>query len=303
MRSKNKNKQLAEKIIDILRSGLTIKADTQHYIDSTFSNPSIETLEALVKDESNCETDSLVALLFFPDESVQLQLEEMIDAVCFEKHDERAIQDMVCARLVQTRICFPNGRGSFEIAVSPTNVAQFIAHLNLSRPLDSKLRSAIAKYVDQTLQTRCKVRLRNAKPICSPKHILFLIDFFKKLRTDRNEFLNCFDFILSFLDELEDEPDMFQALMAKKRFYFLSLQKAKNLDIQLTKYNMETLLLKGKRVSYIDKADAIKKIRMIDQISLAVFGSTEFFDLMPASEQSITLEGKADIDKFIKEWG
>ena len=42
---------------------------------------------------------------------------------------------------------------------------------------------------------------------------------------------------------------------------------------------------------------------MIDQISLAVFGNTEFFDLMPASEQSITLEGKADIDKFIKEWG
>ena len=303
MKSENKNREVADRIIEILRSGLTINADTQHYIDSTFSNPSIETLEALVKDESNCETDSLVALLFFPDESVQLQLEEMIDAVCFEKHDERAIQDMVCARLVQTRICFPNGRGSFEIAVSPTNVAQFIAHLNLSRPLDSKLRSAIAKYVDQTLQTRCKVRLRNAKPICSPAHILFLIDFFKKLRTDRNEFLNCFDFILSFLDELEDEPDMFQALMAKKRFYFLSLQKAKNLDIQLTKYNMETLLLKGKRVSYIDKADAIKKIRMIDQISLAVFGNTEFFDLMPASEQSITLEGKADIDKFFKELG
>jgi hypothetical protein len=40
---------------------------------------------------------------------------------------------------------------------------------------------------------------------------------------------------------------------------------------------------------------------MIDRISLAVFGKTEFFDLMPAGEQSITLEGKDDINKLIKQ--
>ncbi len=301
MKSKNKNRPVAEKIIEILRSGLTINADTQHYIDSTFSNPSIDTLAALVKDEANCETDSLLELLFFPDESLQLQLEQMIDAVCFEKHDERAIEDMVCTQLFQTRICFRDGRGSFGMAVSPANMAQFIARLNLSRPLDPRLRTAIAKYVDQTLQTRCKVRLRNAKPISSPEHILFLVDFFKKLRTDRDEFLDCLDFLLSFLDELDDEPDMFEVLMAKKRFHYWCLQKAKNLDIQLTKHNVETLLLNGKRISYVDKADARKKIQLIDRISLAVFGKTEFFDLMPAEAQSITLEGKADIDKFIKE--
>ena len=94
---------------------------------------------------------------------------------------------------------------------------------------------------------------------------------------------------------------MFKALMTKKRFYFQGLQKAKNLDIQLKKHNVETLLLRGNRVSYVDRADVRKKIQMIDRISLAVFGKTEFFDLMPAGEQSITLEGKDDIDKLIKE--
>jgi hypothetical protein len=303
MKSEKKNRQVAEKIIEILRSGLTINAETQHYIDSTFSNPSIDRLAALVKDAADCETDSLVELLFFPDESVQLQLEEIIDAVCLEKHDEHLIQEMICTHLFQIRFCFPDSRSSFEMALSPSNMARFIAHLNLSRPLNSKLRSAIFKYVDQTLQSRCKVRLRNAKPISSPTHILFLVDFFKKLRADPGEFLECLDFLLSFLNELEDKPDMFQALMAKKRFYFWSLQKAKNLDIQLTKHNVETLLLKGERVPYVDKTDAREKIRIIDRISLAVFGKTEFFDLMPAEAQSITLEGEADIDKFIKELG
>jgi hypothetical protein len=86
---------------------------------------------------------------------------------------------------------------------------------------------------------------------------------------------------------------MFQALMARKKLYFQSLQKAKNLDIQLTQHNVETLLLRGERVSYVDKADARKKIQIIDRISLAVFGKTEFFDLMPAGERSITLKSKA----------
>lgn len=303
MRSEDKNKKVAKKIVEILRSGLTINADTQHYIDSTFSNPSSDMLAALVKDEINCEADSLVELLFFPDESVQLQLEEIIDAVCFEKRDERAIRDKVCSRLSQTRICLHGGRGSFEMAVIPSNVAKFVARLNLSRLLDPRLRSAIDKFVDQRLQNRCKVRLRNARRISSPAHILFLVDFFKKLQTDPAEFLDALDFILNFLDGLEDEADIFEALMARKRFYYRSLQKAKNLDIQLTKHNVETLLLKGKRLSYVDKADARKKIKIIDRISLAVFGKTQFFNLMPAEAQSITLQDKADIDRFIKELG
>ena len=210
---------------------------------------------------------------------------------------------MVCAQIFQTRLCLAGGKGSFVLPLSPSNVAQFIAHLNLSRPLDARLRSAIGRYVDQMLQTRCKVRLRNARRISAPEHILFLVDFFKKLPADADEFLDCLDFTLSFLDELEDEPDMFEVLMARKRFYFWSLQKAKNLDMRLTKNNVETLMLKGKRLPYVDKADARKKIKIIDRISLAVFGKTALFDWMPAEAHSITLEGKADIDKLIKELG
>jgi hypothetical protein len=221
MKAENKNKQMAQKIIDILQGGLTLNADTLHYIDSTFSNPSISELEELLQDESSCETDSLIELLFFPDESVQMQLEEML------------------------------GVG---MKVTPSNVAQFIMRLNLLRCLNPRLSASIAEYVPVTFQTRCRVRLRNAKPITSQNKILFLQAFFEKLEIDSDEFWDYLDFILSFLDECKEEPDMFQALMTKKRFYFQSLQKAKNLDIQLTKHNVETLLLRGKRVTYVDES-------------------------------------------------
>ena len=300
---KSQNKKVADKIIDILRNGLTINAATQHYIDSTFSNPSLNEFEALLQDESSCETDPLMELLFFPDESVQLQLEEMIEETHFQHRDEQEIQKRVCSTSLQTQIRFSDGRGTLEKRVAPSNAARFIERLNLSRCLDPKLRSAITQYVHQGLQTRCKVRLRNARPITSPHKISFLQTLFKNLQIDNDDFFDHHDFTVSFLDELKDEADMFQALMARKKRYLQSLQKAKKLDNQLTQHNVETLLLSGERVSYIDKADARKKIQIIDRISLAVFGKTEFFDLMPAGEQSITLEGKDDIDKLFKEMG
>jgi len=299
---RSKNKQVAEKIIGILQSGLTMNADTLHYIDSTFSNPSIDELEELIQDESSCETNSLLELLFFPDESVQLQLEDLLEDIQFQKQDDQKIQEMVCRKSFQTRVRFPDNRGTLSMEVTPLSVTQFIAHLNLLRCLNPKLITAINDNVPASLQTRCKVKMRNTRPITSQSKILFLQAFFEKLQGDRDVFFDELDFILSFLDEGTDAPDMFQSLMAKKRFYFQSLQKAKNLDIQLTKHNVETLMLRGKRVSYIDKADARKKIQMIDRISLAIFGKTEFFDLMPAGEQSITIEGKEDIDKLIDEF-
>jgi hypothetical protein len=298
-----KNKQIADKIIDILQGGLSINADTLHYIDSTFSNPSIEALDELLQDDSSCESDSLMELLFYPDESVQLQLEDLLEDAQLQPEDEKAIQAQVCRQPFQTRFRFRDGRGTLEMAVSPDNVDVFIQRLNLSRSLDPKIRAAIGLHVPRALQTRCQVRLRNAKPITAPDKILFLQSFFEKMTVDEDAFFEYLDFILSFLSDLRKKTDIFKALMTYKKIYFQSLIKAAKLEKQLTTHNVETILLGGTRLAHMDKADARKKIQMIDRISLAVFGKTDFFDLIPATEQSITLEGTDDINKLIQKLG
>jgi hypothetical protein len=298
-----KNKQIADKIIEILQRGLAINADSQHYIDSTFSNPSIKALDKLLQDESSCETDSLMELLFYPDEAVQVQLEDLLEDAQLQPEDEIAIQAQVCRQPFQTRFRFRDSRGTLKMAVSPDNVDAFIQRLNLSRSLDPKIRAAIGLHVRRALQTRCQVKLRNAKPITAPDKILFLQSFFEKIKLDDDAFFEYLDFILSFLGDLRKKTDIFSALMIYKKIYFQGLQKAANLEKQLTKHNVETLLLGGTRLAHMDKADARKKIQMIDRISLAVFGKTDFFDLIPVDEQSITLEGTDDINKLIQKLG
>jgi len=56
---------LAGKIERIFRDGFVLSDDIMHYIDSTFSNPSINELEEIIYDEHNCERDPLIELIFF----------------------------------------------------------------------------------------------------------------------------------------------------------------------------------------------------------------------------------------------
>mgnify|MGYP000727110241 CR=1 FL=1 len=298
-----KNKQIADKILDILQEGLEINADTQHYIDSTFSHPTIEALDAVLQDESSCETDSLLELLFFPDESVQLQLEGLLEDRHLQPEDEKAIQAQICSQPFQTRFRFRDGRGTLKMKVTPTHVNAFMERLNLTRSLDPKIGAAIKQHVAGPFQTQCKVRFRNARPIGAPHKILFLQSYFEKMEPEDDVFFEYLDFMLNFLEALDDQADIFKGLMTYKKIYFQGLQKAAKLEKQMTKHNVETLLLGGTRLIYMDKVDARKKIQMIDRISLAVFGKTDFFDLMPADGQAITLEGTEDINKLIKELG
>ncbi|MCP4623321.1 MAG: hypothetical protein GY850_07280 [bacterium] len=132
------------------------------------------------------------------------------------------------------------------------------------------------------------------------KKIHFLCEFFEKLETQSHDFNVCLDFALSFLDELKEDQDLYPALMAKKRFYLRSLQKAKKLETQLEKSNLETLLSQGKRVILVDKADARKKMMIIDRISRAIFGKTEYIEDLHPDGNPIELRSDQEIQDIIK---
>lgn len=56
---------LADKIGEIFIDGLNLSKEVVHYIDSTFSHPSKNQFEEVLTDESDCERDSLLELIFF----------------------------------------------------------------------------------------------------------------------------------------------------------------------------------------------------------------------------------------------
>ena len=277
MGSEKKCNQLAEKIRKILGGGITLGSDVVHYVDSTFSNPTIEQLQTILHDDSNCEKDSLMELLFFPDETMQLQLEALLERLHIQEADEKSVLDDLLQEPVQVSIRFPGDRGSLHLRVTEDAACQLISRLNISKHLNPNLLEALNHYEDGIISDRIKVKLRNSRFSPTDEKIKFLCLFFEKFNSQDNDIFECLEVALSFIDEPTIDNDIYRTLMAKKKFYFRSLQKAKQLDTQLQKYNVETLLAQGKRVVLIDQRDARKKMRIIDRISRAVFGKTEYF--------------------------
>jgi hypothetical protein len=300
MKPQNKCEVLADEIKRILSRGIDLSDDVVHYINSTFSNPSVEELHNILADDSNCEKDSLMELLFFPGESLQIEIEEMLERYRPQNEDENKILAFLYRSPLKVTFRIDDERGSLNLSIPEDVTRGFLTRLNISKQLDPKLIESIIGYGDEANSNRFKVKIRNSRFSSSEEKTGFLCSFFDKIGARSNDIFDCLEFVLEFLDEIKKEGDLYRALMDKKKLYFISLQKAKKMDARIEKHNIETLLLQGERVALIDQVDARKKMQIIDRISRAVFGKTEFFDAPYSDEHQMGLRSDEDIQKIIK---
>ena len=300
MDSEEKCDVLVNEICKILAQGITLSNDVIHYIDSTFTNPTILELQSILQDDFNCEKDSLMELLFFPDESMQFQLEELLETLQMNQPDEEKLLDTLCRESPQVTVRFPGERGSLNLILPHEVAPAFVSRLRISKHLHRKLRESINTYAEQNIRSRFKVKIRNARFSPSENKIQFLCDFFEKLEPQSDDFNACLDFTLSFLDELDEDKNIYQALIDKKKFYLRSLQKAEQMHIRLQKNNPETLLLEGKRIVLIDRADARNRMLIIDRICRAVFGKTEYFEQLHAGEEYHKVQSDQDLQEIMR---
>jgi len=300
MESPNKCDLLADEIKKILSQGIDLSDDVVHYIDSTFSNPTVKELQTILADDSNCEKDSLVELLFFPDESLQIQLEETLERHRPQDEDESKILSSLCRDPLEVTFRFEDGRGELRLPIDEDVTGQFLVRLKISKHLDAKLIESIRNYGDDQNVNRFKVKIRNSRFSPSQEKAGFLGSFFDKIGSRSNDILECLGFVLGFLDEIEKDANIYAALVAKKKSYFISLQKARKMDARMEKYNIETLMARGERVVLIDQADVRRKMRILDRISRAVFGKTEYFEQPVSDERQLQIDSPDDIKSIIK---
>jgi hypothetical protein len=300
MEPQDKCELIADEIKKILSTGIDLSDDVVHYIDSTFSNPTIEELQTILADDANCEKDSLMELLFFPDESIQVQLEHMLEQCRPQKEDEDKIIACLCRDPLTVTFHFEGDRGTLKLPIPEDVIRQFLVRLKISKHLEASLAESIHNYGDLPNTSRFKVKIRNSRFSPSDSKTGFLCRFFEKIGSRSHDIFECLDFVLEFLDEIKKDTDIFPALMARKKFYFISLQKGQKMDSRLEKHNIETLLMQGERVALIDKVDARKKMQIIDRISRAVFGKTEYFEPLVSDEMQFEIGSPKDIKSIVK---
>jgi hypothetical protein len=265
---------LAQQIISLLCKGINLNADVVHYINSTFGYPSLQELKEIITDEGNCERDSLLELIFYPDEKIQMDLEYVIESNKFKKDDAEKVKAYLSTVNPKIDLLFPDGKKILKVPFPQSVIDNFVVRLNIYTKTDYKILDTINTYVCASDQSLVKVKLRNRRFDETENKVNFLCMFFESNLPASSYFFECLDFIIEFFNELTKDNDIFNSLVQKRFFCSNSIKKAAALTGQLEKKNFEILMTQNVKIPYLNIAEYKKKIELIDLICMSVFRKT-----------------------------
>ncbi len=267
------------RIIEALEDGGCLTDAILDYIDTTLFSPEPDRLAAFLSGDTDSQRDSLLDLIFFPEQAVQIDLEPILEAAQFSAQDEKQMHDRLMARAIHARVNMPDGRQLVRIRVPDFIKSQYLARLNISWQMDPHVAAAIQKGLPASIRPIVKVRLRNAGICAAPGLRVFLCRFFQGMTHSDPDYLACLDLALPLLESAGRGVEVYDLLVEHKRSLFRSLQQAKRFETLLGRSNMETLMLQGLRASHVSPDVLMRHMRLIDLICLRIFGNTESIDL------------------------
>jgi hypothetical protein len=280
----------------IFQRDLKLSRNVQDYIDAALLNPTPSELERQIRKGFDCENEALLELIFFPDESMQCELESFLEVASFNKEDEANIIRRVSDQKFMPMFHFPDNRGKASVPMTAPASRSFINRLYVYRKLDSRLLQAIDIYLPKKTQTRIKVKLRNSRVVWTENRVEFFCSFFQKFTREDPYPVICF--MLEFFCEHSDNKNILESLCAKKKSLFLNLQTASKAESLMKKSNMESVILSGIKIPYVDKKEIMEKMIIIDRVTLDVFGVIENFE--PIACCSEVVDSVDDVDRIVK---
>jgi len=266
------------RIIKALENGGCLTVAILDYIDAVLFSPEPDRLAAFLTDDTDSQRDTLLDLIFYPDQAVQIDLEPLLEAARYSVADERKLHDRLLARAIPVRVNMPDGRPLASILVPDFIKSQYLARLNISWQMDPHVAAAIENGLSAAMRPIVRVRLRNADICTASGRRDFLCRFFQQMTERHPDYLDCLDVVLSLLQTADKGVDGYDLLIEHKRSLFRSLQQARRFERLMGQSNMETLMLQGVRAPHVSPNALIHHMRLIDMICFGIFGHTEAID-------------------------
>jgi hypothetical protein len=274
---------LFSRIVDALKKGGDLNDEILDYIDAALFTPEPDHLSAFLADEENSERDTLLDLIFYPDRTVQIDLEPILASGRYSSEDEHTILESLLACTIEPSIRLPDGRPLTRIQVPDFIKILYMERLKITWQLPADLAAAIDKGVSAAMGLVVRVRLRNAGMQLSAGQVTFLCRFFERMDDSHPDYPACLDLALSLLDKKGSAAMVYDLLVDYKRVCFRAMEQARRFTGMLRRSNMETLMLQGFQPPRESPEVLLHRMGLIDRICFSVFGRTE--PMAPAMEE------------------
>lgn len=290
---------IALRIRDILARGADLSPEVMRFIDSTFSDPSAAALAVILGADADSERDSLLELLFSPDESIQIELEDLLATKGPLDLNEDRVVELLCRPAPSVAFRLPGNSGVVNVAVTLLLARRFVHQLNIDRSVPEPLAAAVQARLTGRDRLRLRVLLRGARFDFSPSKIDFLRRLIGRLGFADDGGWESFAFALEMLAGVDAAADICHVLEERKQLLVRALHLGRQLREQLATANIETLLSRGQRLTWIDETATLRQLVCIDRICLAAFGRIVHPDPCGSGE-SVAFSGLPDITDFMR---
>lgn len=269
---------LAAALDDFLAAGIDLPPDVLAFLEGMTGDISAAALQALL-DTGDATGQSVLDLIFFPERALRNQLEPLLGEG-LSPLDAEALLGLVEAEARPVPLRFPDG-GELTLAPPRWVLERLLSRLRLTRQVPG----SILLQLDAALGTHqalpYRTLLRNSRCPWSDENIAFLHAFLQRASLapgQESRYTELFRAALAFLEEVPTGRATFCALMDRKRFYHAALEKARQFQDTARGLPMEALISRGTTPPVMTAEDALSRIRLLDALSLTVYGRTDPLD-------------------------
>ena len=257
---------LISEIETYFREGIVLNDDNCHFIRSTFSDPAPSELMSIINDPSNPDRDSLMELIFSPDDALQMRIETLLSGDVFRAEDETDLAACLAAKEPAANIVIPGYNRPVSLKMPAACAPMFILRLRITKTIDRRIADAIDGQFTETAGRKLKVRIRNSNFNDGRNCIDFLSMVFRSAREGDPAFPAALDFLLLFFEEMTCDSSIGYELFKRQRHYKEKIREAVRYEEQLKKSNMETMMMQGRRNKCINIVDLQEKIDIINYL-------------------------------------
>ncbi len=288
--------RIAAAVRELLAQGVAVTPAVQRFIDATFLNPSAAELQALLDEESAEAGGPLLELLFSPDETQQAAVEPFLPDRALSPAEEALVAQALCRPPLAPVFHLPPPGGRLSAETSPALARRFVAGLRMGRPVPEDIAQTIRTVIGRADGMRWRVAVRNSRVNWSPDTSAALCAFIRRAGNPTGDDLQCLEFALEVMAEIDAGGDIVTAFAGSKRRLAKALERSRRQTELLARSNIETLASCGVRLVGIDEAETRRRMAWIDRFTLAVFGRVEPLDAAEGEGVAVALDPAAAAD-------
>lgn len=267
---------LAETLRAHLSRPLRLDTDAERFVTATYGDTDAATLRALFADTDSSDAETLLELLIFPDTAFQIRIEPLVSQLNLTAETEPRLRARLHGWAIELTLEM-DASDPLQVPLPSEFTDRFLTRLSIGKGWPSVLDKALSDHLSGGELMRARVMLRNSPVTLGDKFAEICGDLLGAHTSSHRDFWPALDLMIQLAVEFETAADPFDLLSAHKQRAFQMVEQQREFEHRLRHSNIETLLGQGQRAPTLAKADALRQMRLIDVVCLALFDRTTYF--------------------------